>query len=80
MRYTNLTQDTYNRISERHDRGEKQTSLDIGDLLEAYESACTMLDIAMERGFARVENDIGEFLYTEQGNPRVEFAPEGDEG
>lgn len=67
----NLTHATYERLCQRAESSTPQSSMDVADLLEAYENACLLLDKALETSFARVENEVSEFLYTDNGDPRV---------
>ncbi len=73
MKNPNITQATYERLCERCESGAQQTNLDVADLLEAYESACLLLDKALEHRWSVVENDAAEFLYTDSGSPRVDL-------
>jgi hypothetical protein len=73
MSFPNITQATYDRLTERCESGEQQTNLDVSDLLEAYESAVLLLDKAFVEGWGRAEYDAAEFLNTETGHPRVDL-------
>lgn len=78
----NLTQSTYDRICRKlRDNSDRYpqslTSVDAKDLLLAYEGAMELLDGCLER--EPQPNAVGEFLYLQNGEPRVELEKSDDD-
>lgn len=80
----NLSQETYDRITNQLRRSSgpgdrwadrRIAAQDSRDLLEAYEAAIALLDrILGECAYpSPLEPEVAEFLYLDNGNPRVEL-------
>jgi hypothetical protein len=79
----NLTQSTYERIvATLRDTSDKParplSTVDARDLLEAFEGALELLDEAQNAGIdhATVQRQAEEFLYLDNGDPRIELDEE----
>ncbi len=75
MSYRNISQSTYDRLMKNLEKNCGFTVTDCRDLLRAYEDSVELLDEMIDAAGMEVtqtlNDEVTEFLYLENGDPRV---------